>query len=45
MDEKQTGRITEGYFLNKERFAEEIEHLVIETGMNYIDAIVEYCKA
>jgi len=31
-------------FLNKERFAEEIEKLVTNTNMNYIDAIVEYCS-
>lgn len=31
-------------FLNKERFAEEIEKLVNETDLNYIDAIVEYCS-
>ena len=30
-------------FLNKERFAEEIELLVSASDMNYIDAIVEYC--
>ncbi len=30
-------------FLNKERFAEEIELLVSTSNMNYIDAIVEYC--
>ena len=30
-------------FLTKEKFAEEIEYLVRDTGMNYIDAIVDYC--
>ena len=30
-------------FLSKEKFAEEIEALVLKTNMNYIDAIVEYC--
>ena len=30
-------------FLSKEKFAEDVEHLVLRTGMNYIDAIVEYC--
>ena len=30
-------------FLSKEKFAEDIEALVLKTNMNYIDAIVEYC--
>lgn len=30
-------------FLNKERFAEEIERIVVSSDLNYIDAIVEYC--
>ena len=30
-------------FLTKEKFAMDIEYLVRDTGMNYIDAIVEYC--
>ena len=31
-------------FLNKEKFALEIETIVNDTKMNYIDAIVEYCN-
>ena len=30
-------------FISKDKFAEDIENLVLATGMNYIDAIVEYC--
>ena len=30
-------------FISKEKFAEEIETLVLNTKMNYIEAIVEYC--
>ncbi len=30
-------------FLSKDKFAEDIEHLVMSSKMNYIDAIVEYC--
>ncbi len=30
-------------FISKEKFAEEIEAIVLRTKMNYIDAIVEYC--
>jgi len=31
-------------FISKERFAEEIETMVLNTKMNYIEAIVEYCE-
>jgi len=31
-------------FISKEKFAEDIEHLVLSTKMNYIDAIVQYCE-
>lgn len=31
-------------FISKEKFAEDIENLVLETNMNYIDAIVQYCE-
>ena len=31
-------------FLNRDNFAEDIERLVLTSGMNYIDAIVEYCN-
>ncbi len=30
-------------FISKDKFAEDIEALVLRTKMNYIDAIVEYC--
>ena len=31
-------------FISKEKFAEDIEHLVLSGKMNYIDAIVQYCE-
>ena len=31
-------------FISKEKFAEDIEALVLKTQMNYIDAIVQYCE-
>ena len=31
-------------FISKEKFADDIEHLVLSTNMNYIDAIVQYCE-
>lgn len=30
-------------FISKDKFAEDIEALVLKTNMNYIDAIVDYC--
>ena len=30
-------------FISKEKFAEDIESLVLKTKMNYIDVIVQYC--
>lgn len=31
-------------FISKDKFAEDVEALVLSTDMNYIDAIVEYCE-
>ena len=31
-------------FISKDKFAEDIERLVLATQMNYIDAIVQYCE-
>ncbi len=31
-------------FVSKEKFAEDIEKLVLSTKMNYIDAVVQYCE-
>ena len=31
-------------FISKDKFAEDIETLVLKTKMNYIDAIIEYCS-
>ena len=31
-------------FISKDKFAEDIERIVLVTGMNYIDAIVQYCE-
>ena len=31
-------------FISKERFAEDIEALVLTNKMNYIEAIIEYCE-
>ena len=31
-------------FISKDKFAEDIEKLVLATQLNYIDAIVQYCE-
>ena len=31
-------------FLSKDKFAEEIESLVLNTKMSYIEAIIQYCE-
>ena len=31
-------------FVSKDKFAEDIENLVLKSNMNYIDAIVQYCE-
>ena len=31
-------------FISKDKFAEEIEALVIRESLSYIDAVVEYCQ-
>lgn len=43
-DSKDVNKAINEKFISKERFAEEIEALVLKTQMNYIDAIVEYCS-
>ena len=42
-DPKEINKAINEKFISKEKFAEEIEALVLKTKMNYIDAIVEYC--
>ena len=42
-DSKDVNKAINEKFISKEKFAEDIEHLVLSTKMNYIDAIVQYC--
>ena len=42
-DPKDIDKAINEKFISKEKFAEEIEAMVLKTRMNYIDAIVEYC--
>lgn len=44
-ESNEVKKAMEANFLTKEKFAEDIEYLVRDTGMNYIDAIVDYCAA
>ena len=44
---KQTDEINKELdkkFISKDKFAEDVEQIVLRTKMNYIDAIVEYCE-
>ena len=43
-DPKQISEAINQKFVSKEKFAEDIEKLVLSTKMNYIDAIVQYCE-
>lgn len=43
-DSKEIKEVLDAKFLNKDNFSEDIEKLVNTTGMNYIDAVVEYCS-
>jgi len=43
-DPKQISEAISQKFVSKEKFAEDIEKLVLSTKMNYIDAIVQYCE-
>ena len=40
----EVNKALEVNFLSKDRFAEEIEAMVLDTKMSYIEAIVEYCE-
>ena len=42
-DPKEIDKAINKKFVSKEKFAEDIEQLVLNTKMNYIDAIVQYC--
>lgn len=44
-ESNEVKKAMEANFLTKEKFAESIEFLVRDSGMNYIDAIVDYCAA
>ena len=43
-DPKEIDKAIGAKFISKEKFAEEIEARVLNTKMNYIEAIVEYCE-
>lgn len=42
--QKEIDEALNSKFISKDKFAEDIEALVLRTKMNYIDAIVEYCS-
>ena len=41
---KELDKALKDKFVSKEKFAADIEKLVLETEMNYIDAIIQYCE-
>ena len=41
---KELDKALNDKFVSKEKFAADIEKMVLETDMNYIDAIVQYCE-
>lgn len=43
-DPKEVDEAISSKFISKDKFAEDVEKIVRETKMNYIDAIVEYCE-
>ena len=43
-DSNEINKAINEKFVSKEKFASDIEALVLETKMNYIDAIVLYCE-
>ena len=43
-DPKKIEEVLNQKFLSKDKFAEDIESLVLHSKMSYIDAIVQYCE-
>ena len=43
-DSNEVNKAINEKFVSKEKFAADIEALVLDTNMNYIDAIVTYCE-
>ena len=43
-DNNEINKAINEKFVSKEKFASDIEALVLDTKMNYIDAIVLYCE-
>lgn len=43
-DPKEIDKALNEKFISKSKFAEDIENLVLEKKMSYIDTIVDYCE-
>ena len=43
-DSQQVNEAINEKFISKEKFAEDIETIVLENKISYIDAIVDYCE-
>jgi hypothetical protein len=44
-ESNEVKKAMEANFLTKEKFAEDIEYLVRDSDLNYIDAIIDYCAS
>ena len=43
-NQKEIDEALSAKFISKDKFASDIEALVLKTRLNYIDAIVQYCE-
>jgi len=43
-DSQEIDQAINDKFVSKDKFAEDIEAIVLQTNMSYIEAIVEYCE-
>ena len=43
-DKKALQKAINDKFISKDKFAEDIEKMVLDRSLSYIDAIVEYCS-
>lgn len=43
-DKTELNKALDEKFISKDKFAEDIEQLVLQLNVSYIDAIVQYCE-
>ena len=42
--EKEVNELLKEKFLDQNKFTQDVEQLVLTTGLNYIEALVSYCE-